>query len=300
MSNSLGKMGSQLEKNFKQINDQKQQLEDYSKNLEIKVEQRTNELNESNKDLKKAYQRVLELNEEKNEFLGIAAHDLKNPLIAVSSFADILKTDKELPEEQQHDFLNEIINASKHMFAIVKNLLDVNAIENGNLNTKMENLSVRLLIREVIAQYSTAAEKKSIELIEQYETEEDNVYTDHNFSLQVIQNILSNAIKFSQQNKKIYLRVLSPGKKNEIEIRIKDEGPGFTDADKKKLFQKFARLSARPTGGEHSTGLGLSIVKKLVEMLGGSIEIESEAGKGAEFIISLPKGADEPQSNENN
>ncbi len=300
LSSSLGKMGSQLEKNFNEINEQKQQLKDYSKNLEIKVEQRTNELSESNKDLKKAYKKVLELNEEKNEFLGIAAHDLKNPLIAISSFADILKTDKDLPEKQQHDFLDEIMNASRHMFAIVKNLLDVNAIEQGNLNTKMESISLKLILREVVAQYKEAASRKNINIIEQHVTEKFNVNADYNLSLQIIQNILSNAIKFSPVNKNIFLTVRSPEDLTMIEVCIKDEGPGFTDADKKKMFQKFSRLSARPTGGEHSTGLGLSIVKKLVEMLGGAIRIESEAGKGAEFIIALPKAVDESLNHEKN
>jgi len=293
LGTSLLQMGRQLRQNFSKIEDQKKQLEDYSKNLELKVEERTAQLNESNEELKKAYHRVLELNQEKNEFLGIAAHDLKNPLTAISSFAEILKTDKELDQEQFDDFLNEIIKASGRMFSIVKNLLDVNAIEQGKLNVKMDSVSVRLVLDEMLSQFSEALQKKKMEVIEQIQIENPQIIADFNITLQVIQNILSNAIKFSQQQKKIYISVRESYDINCIDISIKDEGPGFSENDKKKLFQKFAKLSARPTGGEHSTGLGLSIVKKLVEMMSGKIRVESEQGKGAEFILTFPKAVEE-------
>lgn len=289
LSKSLEKMGNQLKQDFTKIEEQKKQLEDYSKNLEKKVEERTIQLSESNQELKKAYHRVLELNQEKNEFLGIAAHDLKNPLTAIGSFAEILKTDKELDQEQFDDFLDEIIKASKRMFSIVTNLLDVNAIEQGKLNVKMTDVSLQLVVDEVTAQFSEALQKKRIEIIQSQLTNNFIVHADFNITLQVVQNILSNAIKFSPTDKKIFITIRDSEDSLSKEISIKDEGPGLTENDKKKLFQKFAKLSARPTGGEHSTGLGLSIVKKLVEMMNGSIRVESEHGKGAEFIISFPK-----------
>lgn len=288
LNESLGEMGAQLKKNFSEIENQKKQLEDYSKNLELKVEERTNELNESNKELKKAYHRVLELNEEKNEFLGIAAHDLKNPLTAVSAFAEIIKTDKELQEEQREDFLDEIMKASQRMFSIVKNLLDVNAIEQGKLNTKPELISSNLLIAEAISQFQEDISRKELTVIDDSK-EGLFLLADYNLALQVIQNVFSNAVKFSPLNKNIYISAARSKDNGFVEISIKDEGPGFTEEDKKKLFQKFARLSARPTGGEHSTGLGLSIVKKLVEMMGGSIRLEESENKGANFIINFPE-----------
>ncbi len=293
LNNSLSGMGKQLKKNFKEIEEQKNQLEDYSKNLEVKVEERTNELSETNKELKKAYKRVLELNEEKDEFLGIAAHDLKNPLTAVSAFAEILKEDKDLSVEQHDDFLDEIAKASSRMFFIVKNLLDVNAIEQGKLNTQMQRVSLRAIVNEMSAQFKEEVAKKNINLIESFQTDETDVIADYNLALQVVQNVLSNAIKFSPFNKNIFLTVRNSPINENIELSIKDEGPGFTPADKEKLFKKFARLSARPTAGEHSSGLGLSIVKKLTEMMNGTIVLESESGKGAEFIITLQNATKE-------
>lgn len=287
LNESLGQMGTQLKKNFAEIEKQKKQLEDYSKNLEIKVEERTNELNESNKELKKAYHRVLELNEEKNEFLGIAAHDLKNPLVAINAFAEIIKTDKELPPEQKEDFLDEIMKASQRMFSIIKNLLDVNAIEQGKFNTKPERISVDLLLEETTAQFQDSVAKKQLNVVKDYQGELF-LLADYNLSLQVLQNIFSNAVKFSPPQKNIYITAAKSNVTGFVDISIQDEGPGFTEDDKKKLFQKFAKLSARPTGGEHSTGLGLSIVKKLVEMMGGTIKLV-EGDKGAKFIVSFPE-----------
>jgi signal transduction histidine kinase len=100
---------------------------------------------------------------------------------------------------------------------------------------------------------------------------------------QIIDNILSNAIKFTPPGKEVFIDLMKAG--GRVIIKIKDQGPGFSENDKKVMFGKFAKLSARPTGGELSTGLGLSIVKKLVEMLDGSIKVESEEGNGAEFIL---------------
>jgi signal transduction histidine kinase len=114
------------------------------------------------------------------------------------------------------------------------------------------------------------------------------VMADEVAAMQVIDNIVSNAVKYSPngENKNIWVRVVESNKAYRIEVQ--DEGPGLTDADKDKLFGHFARLSAQPTGGEHSTGLGLSIVKKMVEAMNGKIWCESEKGKGATFIVELP------------
>jgi len=288
LNESLSKMGKQLKKNFADIADQKGQLEEYNKNLEKKVEDRTNELNESNIELKKAYRRVLELNGEKDEFLAIAAHDLKNPLFAISSFADTLKHDEDISEEQQHEFLSAIIKTSNRMSLIIKDLLDINTIEQGKINIKPEKVSLVPLISELKKQNLENISQKNLTIIENYNNDLNDVFADNNLTFQVIQNILSNAIKFSPVNKNIFISICLSEDCMMVETCVKDEGPGFTEEDKLKVFQKFARLSAQPVGGDFSTGLGLSIVKKLVELMHGSITLKSEKGNGAEFIISLP------------
>ena len=109
---------------------------------------------------------------------------------------------------------------------------------------------------------------------------------DPSVTVQVIENLVSNAVKYSPPGKNIFVRLLQPAEA--IRCEVQDEGPGLSAEDQKKLFGKFARLSAKPTGGEHSTGLGLSIVKKMVEAMNGRVWCESELGKGATFVVQFP------------
>jgi signal transduction histidine kinase len=103
---------------------------------------------------------------------------------------------------------------------------------------------------------------------------------------EILENLLSNAVKYSPYGAKVI--VASSVQNSFASVSVQDEGPGISDDDRERLFQRFARLSAKPTGGEHSTGLGLYIVKRLTEMLGGTVVCNSEPGKGAEFTVSLP------------
>ena len=290
LGQSLIKMSNELDQNFKDINRQKLELEDYSKNLEKKVEQRTADLVKANEEINRSYQKVLELIKEKNEFLGIAAHDLKNPLASIKGFTNILLEDLELPAEIRKDFLKDIMGASNRMFDIVTNLLDVNAIEEGKVKIKIESTSLELIINHIVHSNNELASKKEIKIITQADAPNIFVKVDKNITLQIIDNLVSNAIKFSPPGKNVYIFYRDNIDNNSVLVYVKDEGPGFTEEDKKKVFGKFARLSAKPTAGENSTGLGLSIVKKLVELQGAKISLESEFGNGAIFILELPKG----------
>jgi signal transduction histidine kinase len=291
LGTSLEKMGSSLKSSFKKIEQQNIELEEYSKTLEQKVDDRTKQLKKSNEDLQQAYLKVLELNEEKNEFLGIAAHDLKNPLIAVKGYGEMLFEDDELPADLRQEFAKSIVESSERMFNIIKTLLDVNAIEEGKIKINPENVDYRMILDNVVSMYQERAANKSIEIINNSEKDDYYIYADMNILVQVLENIISNAIKFSPKNKRLFTKVFR--KDQFVCCSVKDEGPGFSEEDKKKLFGKFAKLSARPTAGEHSSGLGLSIVKKLVELMNGNIYVISEQGKGAEFIVEFP-GTDTP------
>lgn len=288
LGKSLEKMSNDLDANFKEINNQRRMLEDYSKNLEKKVEERTIELVKANEEISKSYKQVLELNNEKNEFLGIAAHDLKNPLTVIKGYTDILIADKELPGEIRQGFLDEIMGASNRMFDIVTNLLDVNAIEQGKIKIKKEFIPVSTIIEEIFNQNSENAAKKEIRIHKETVDDSILVYVDRNLTLQIVDNLISNAIKFTSIGKNIYINCKINNDEKFVSIAIRDEGPGFSEEDKKKVFGKFARLSAKPTAGENSTGLGLSIVKKLVELQKAYILLESEQGEGATFILKLP------------
>lgn len=285
LGNTLVGMSKSLKESFSKIEEQNKQLEDYSKSLEAKVAERTKELKETNENLQKAYLQVLELNEEKNEFLGIAAHDLKNPLGAIKGYGDIILDEKDIKRSDIENFVGQIVDSSKRMFSIITSLLDVNKLEEGHVKVNISDVKIGKVLDEVIHENSENASKKEIKLNIQVPEKVMIFQSDSIILSQIIDNILSNAIKFSQPGKEIHISLEEFD--NKIVIKIKDQGPGFTEKDKKKLFGKFAKLSARPTGGEHSTGLGLSIVKKLVEILGGSITVESEEGNGAEFILEF-------------
>jgi signal transduction histidine kinase len=234
-------------------------------------------------------EKLKHVNEEKNDFLGITAHDLKNPLSGIISFSKRMQTHAEkLKPEEVMNYSREIEKASEKMFDIVTKILDISAIESGRRNIQKEQFDPSVLAQRVVLDYRQKAEAKNIEII--FENNANlKICTDKTALRQILDNLISNAIKFSPFDKKIFLRVGSNGK---LRFEIEDEGPGLTEKDKTKLFGKFTRLSAQPTGGENSTGLGLSITKKLIEILDGTISCISEQGKGAKFIVELPISRD--------
>lgn len=284
---SMESMGQSLKSSFLKIEKQNTELEEYNKRLENKVFERTQKLNETNNDLQKAYSQVLELNNEKNEFLGIAAHDLKNPLQVIRGYGEIIQEEEALTREELEDFAGNIVESSERMFDIITSLLDVNRIEEGEVSVKYEVVSANEIIDTIVMQNIESAKKKQIEIYFNPLEQDAEFETDRDLVSQVIDNILSNAVKFSPTGKSIDVSIVN--QQDSIIFEVKDNGPGFTEEDKLSLFKKFAKLSARPTAGEHSTGLGLSISKKITEMLGGDIIVESEIGNGAKFIIKLPK-----------
>lgn len=237
-------------------------------------------------------EKLKKLNDEKNELLGIAAHDLRNPLtgIIVSNDA-IIKFIDRLSKEEINDFAHNIKASGIRMMKIINNLLDVYAIEDGRIKFEFKKFEIDRVIKKVLKENEHRATQKRITIIADYNSG-NQVFADENKVEQVLDNLISNAIKFSPFEKKIMIKnlsVLADGKQF-LRIEIKDEGPGLSEEDKSRLFNKFAKLSAIPTDGEGSTGLGLSIVKRLVMEMNGTITCESEKGKGACFIVELPAG----------
>lgn len=255
-------------------------IESYRQHLEEKVAERTQELNQKNQEL-------IRLNQEKNEFLGIAAHDLKNPLASIQTLANLIHSSfDDFPKPKILEFSKMIEISSQKMFELIKNLLDVNAIESGKLNLFFNPLDLRHLVLLTLENYTETAKAKNIQLHVHSADEKHIVWADKTATTQVLENLISNAIKYSPRGKHVRIRLLKQEKN--ICCEIQDEGPGLNEKDRGKLFGKFARLSPRPTGGEHSTGLGLFIVKKLVTNMNGNIRCETEVGKGSTFILELP------------
>lgn len=240
-------------------------------------------------DLAKTNERLVHLNQEKNEFLGIAAHDLKNPLTAIMGNAQLAEM---APDPRVATrLLRNISDAANRMRGLIANLLDINAIEQQGLKLNLEACKVHALIQQTLENNELAASKKEIE-VRVGASADFYATADRNAVLQVLDNLVSNALKYSLPKSNVQIHVLREG--NQVLVAVRDQGPGISESDQKKLFRKFTRLSARPTAGESSTGLGLAIVKRLAEAMSGNIQCTSTPGAGSTFTLSLPLAATPP------
>lgn len=224
------------------------------------------------------------IHDEQNNLMGLLAHDLKNPLQSIISALKLMQSEKN-DEQFRDEMESNIKHQSERMLILINRLLDHRSISEGSVKIKISEFNSKELISKLTKNSSISAVKKDINLISECSECGITVKNDHDMLYQILENLLSNSVKFSPVGSDIYVRCRRSGDKNIFEIE--DSGPGFTDEDKKKLYSNFAKLSAKPTGNEHSTGLGLSIVKKLCELIGAEIELFSEFGKGTKFIVKL-------------
>jgi signal transduction histidine kinase len=241
-----------------------------------KMKEAVQELETSNKSL-------VQLNVEKNEFLGMAAHDLKNPLGVILGSADLIAMSSGDPETLQ--MVESISAAATRMRNLITELLDANAIEQGMFASKREVCDAAELVNISVENNYANAARKNITLAIGA-TPNLLAKADRNATLQILDNLISNAVKYSPPATTVHIHTMP--EVNTIVIAVRDEGPGLSHEDQKKLFGKYTRLTARPTGGESSTGLGLSIVKKLAETMSGSVHCHSTLGNGATFSLRLP------------
>ncbi|GAB4331143.1 MAG: 7TM diverse intracellular signaling domain-containing protein [Flammeovirgaceae bacterium] len=274
----------QLEDKVRQRTKEIEQINAALKLQKEEIETQKENIAKQNEDFILANQRLLQLNEEKNHLIGVVAHDLRNPLTSALSMANLLQSDAENLDEDQKECLSLLTNSLTRMNSMIERILDVNAIEGKKLNINLIELDVACLVERVVKSFYQKAETKKIHL--EYEVTHCRLLLDETYFMQVMENLISNAIKFSPQEKKITVALWRNDKY--YRISVKDEGPGLSEDDKKKLFGKYQKLSAQPTAGEKSTGLGLSIAKKYVEAMGGKIWCESELGKGATFLLEFP------------
>ncbi len=232
-------------------------------------------------------EQLIKLNQEKNEFLGIAAHDIKNPLTAIQSVAEVIEVDYEtMSKNDMVKGAKRISVTTRQLFTLIDNLLDINAIESGKFNISPSIIDIFPTLQSVVITYKNRAKSKDITVHFQSPEKQYHAFVDENTIIQVLDNLISNAIKYSPPGKQVNIRVTKSEKF--IRCEIQDEGPGLSESEQQKLFQKFSKLSTQPTGGEHSTGLGLFIVKKLVEAMNGKVWCESELGKGSTFFVDFP------------
>lgn len=250
------------------------------KNRELQrlIDDRTHALRISNEEL-------INLNLEKNNLIGIVAHDLKSPIAQIKGLVTIVRLTNS-PDAESAQYLSLMDAGLSRLNDMVTKILDIDAIESKQLNLKLEKLSLSDICNSVADRYTGDAAHKRIAM-DRYIDPAIFAVVDRNYIEQVLENLLSNAIKFSPHERSVSITLRT--QENTALCEIRDEGPGLTEEDKKKLFGKFQKLSAQPTGNEISTGLGLSIAKKFVSAMNGEIWCESEQGKGACFYVSFAR-----------
>jgi two-component system sensor histidine kinase/response regulator len=236
--------------------------------------------------LKQARDRLHQLAEDKDELLGILAHDLKNHLGGMQMSAQLLHERLSATEDHRLKRISaNILHSSEQMFAFVKEFLANSAADRG-MTLNSEAASLADSAHAAVLRYSEAARRKTITFFEDYAPEAALVQADHAALDQVIDNLVSNAVKFSPESKSIWITVAC-APNGRVELSVRDQGPGCTEEDLTQMFLRYRRLSARPTAGEPSTGLGLSIAKRHVDAMKGDLHCESQVGNGANFILRL-------------
>jgi len=239
-------------------------------------------------DLEKRNHQLEDLNRLKNEFMGMAAHDVRNPLASVLACAELIESIVDtVPPEKTRALIGQISTSARRINAIIANLLDVNAIDSGQRRLKLAPCEFSPMVARVVAQNSHKAQGKGIEIDFEDATTALVGLVDDTAAEQVLDNLISNAVKYSPSGTRVTVRLL-PGE-DCVAVAVQDCGPGISAEDQSRMYGKFCRLTPKPTAGEPSTGLGLWIVKELTESMHGRIICESEVGRGTTFTVLWPR-----------
>ena len=249
------------------------------------------QLEEQNRKLEIALQHEGAANRAKREFLFNMSHDIRTPMNAIIGFTSLAATHID-NREQVLDYLKKISTSSQHLLSLINDVLDMSRIESGKVKIEEKAVHLPNLVHDVrsIIQPNVSAKRLSL-FIDTMDVENEDIITDPLRLNQILLNILSNAIKFTPTGGMISIRIAekngAPAGRACYEFRIKDNGIGMSEEFQKHIFEEFAREENSTVSGIQGTGLGMSITKNIVDLMGGTIAIESEPGKGSEFIVNL-------------
>jgi len=224
---------------------------------------------------------------EKNELLGMAAHDLRNPLGIIVGVVDLLGQElSESLSNENRELFARVASSTEYMLQLIDDMLDYSKIDAGQLELELHPVDLAELIRQNVAFNSILADKKGINLRLECERSVPPLKLDSRRFHQVLNNLISNALKFSHGGSTITVALRCTAA--EVTIAVADQGQGIAADELGKLFKPFSRTRTESTGNEKSTGLGLAIVRRIVEAHGGRIRVESEPGRGSTFYVSIP------------
>jgi signal transduction histidine kinase len=276
------------------INSNRMQIIDLLLSTYENAIQKNTELAEANQQLITMHREIAKkntqlekLNDDKDKFLRIAAHDLRNPVSAILSFSVLLLEEMaDKLDESETEFMKIIKQSSEYSLELLNELLDISIIESGQVRLNLTEVDLITVIKNNVSLNSVVAEKKSINLSFDADAETLPIKVDQVKIEQVLNNLISNAIKYSHANSEV--SVLLTHNDRQAIVMVIDKGQGIPHDEQSHLFQPFAKTSVKSTAGERSTGLGLSIVKKIVESHNGKVWFNSELNSGSTFYVSLP------------
>jgi signal transduction histidine kinase/CheY-like chemotaxis protein len=257
-------------------------LQQANAELEGRVAERTTELNEANAELERA-------NRAKDEFLANMSHELRTPLNSIMGLSESLLEQRRGPLNENQQKSLEMIEASGgHLLELINDILDLSKIEAGKFDFYPQPISLEEFCRACLAFVKTQAYKKSITVTYIPEPFVSKIFADPRRLKQIIVNLLINAVKFTSENGRVTLRVNADLGQDLIQFTVIDNGIGITPENLQRLFQPFVQVDSSFTRQYEGTGLGLTLVQKLTDLHGGSVQVESKFGEGSSFSINLP------------
>lgn len=267
--------GDELEEFSTSFNKMIRYLEDLNNSLDAKLT-----------DLGQANLQLYEMNRQQREFIAVMSHELRTPLNSIIGFSEILREQFEGKiDEKQDKFLRNIHTSGTHLLRLINDILDSSRLETGRLEPHYEKVSIPKVIENALSMIDSARkEKVPVEI--KLEKGLPRVISDGARLVQITFNILSNAFKVSPEGMPITIRAAKKG--DLVRIEIVDRGPGISKEQIPFIFQKFRQVDGSRTRTFNGTGLGLSIVRELTSLLGGKVQVESEVGKGSNFIVDIP------------
>jgi signal transduction histidine kinase len=270
--------GDELEELAVEFNSMATQLQDYTQNLEQKVADKTRELELAN--------------QHKSEFLANMSHELRTPLNAVIGFSDALKEEYfGTLNDKQREYVQDIAGSGQHLLSLINDILDLSKIEAGKMELDMSVFSVLAAIDNAMVLIRERALRQSVTVSADVAADVDVITGDERKFKQVLINLLTNAVKFTYPNG--WVKVSAVVTTTDLVVSVADNGLGIAKEDQEIVFQEFRQLSKAGSAKHEGTGLGLSLTKRIVELHGGRIWLESEVGKGATFTFCIPRNVEE-------
>jgi signal transduction histidine kinase/CheY-like chemotaxis protein len=275
------------------LEEKKHHLEDIERmnsDLERKVRERTQELEIVNLKLQDSNRELQRANSLKSEFLANMSHELRTPLNAIIGFSELLldRSFGTLADEQK-DYVADILSSGRHLLELINEILDLSKIEAGKMKLVPEAFEVGLAVDEAVALLRVEAGRKQIELVADVEEPDLEVRADRSKIKQIMYNLLSNAVKFTHPGGRVTLSARGDG--DALVVRVADTGIGVREEDQERIWEAFTQVDGSYARKYQGTGLGLTLVRKFVEMHGGRVGLQSRFGEGSVFSFSIPAAA---------